>query len=344
MSPTARRRLVRVSLLLASTALSLALLEAAVRALRIDDATLARALYYQCADLAVHVATPTDFLHYRLRPNSSFVPDVGGARYTVHIGAHGARWPEHPLAKAPGTLRVLCVGGSTTYGANVNDAQTMPAQLEAALSQQLHRPTEVWNYGTSGYTLAQAAWLARERGEALHADAIVVQMYNRGRRPYLLPPRGEALHVTASFAADPRLWTENFPAALSAPFSWSEARHQRALRWSALYRVLAGMRRLRANKDTSAPGDALSRDEASRLLAWANAHGVAVLFVAIPAMGGYVTPATVAEGLPATQLLDLHQEGREADFYLVHPPATYLRDFAAQIATRLVTLLPERAQ
>lgn len=343
MSPVARRRLVRVSLALLSTALSLLLVEVAVRALRIDDATLGRALYYQGADLSAHVAT-RDFLHYRLRPNSAFVHDDEGARYAVHIGAHGARLPDHAALKAPGALRVLCVGGSTTYGANVDDAQTMPARLEAELTRRLRRPVEVWNYGTSGYTLAQAAWLARERAEILRADAIVVQMYNRGRRPFLQPPRGEAFDVASAFAADPGLWEENFPAALSAPLSWSEARHQRALRWSALYRVLAALKRLRAGKDISVPGDALSRAEAGRLRAWASARGVTLLFVAIPAMGGHVTPENVAEALPSAQLLDLHQDGREAAFYLVHPPAAHLQDFAAQIAARLATLLPVGAQ
>lgn len=134
MSPAARRRLVRVSLALLSTALSLLLVEVAVRALRIDDATLGRALYYQGADLSAHVAT-RDFLHYRLRPNSAFVHDDPGARYAVHIGAHGARLPDHAELKAPGALRVLCVGGSTTYGANVDDAQTMPARLESELAR-----------------------------------------------------------------------------------------------------------------------------------------------------------------------------------------------------------------
>ena len=343
MSPTARRRLVRVSLALLSTALSMLLLEVALRALRIDDATLGRALYYQGADLSVHVATK-DFLHYRLRPNSVFVHDDEGARYAVHIGAHGARLPDHAELATPGALRVLCVGGSTTYGANIDDAQTIPAQLETELARQLRRPVEVWNYGTSGYTLAQAAWLARERAERLRPDAIVVQMYNRGRRPFLLPPRGETFDVAAAFAADPRLWEENFPAALSAPLSWGETRHQQALRWSALYRVLTGLKRLRVGKDLSVPGDTLSRVEAGRLLSWASGRGVTVLFVAIPAMGGHVTPENVAEALPSAQLLDLHQEGREAAFYLVHPPAAHLRDFAAQIAARLMTLRSVRAQ
>jgi hypothetical protein len=67
---------------------------------------------------------------------------------------------------------------------------------------------------------------------------------------------------------------------------------------------------------------------------------VTVLFVAIPAVGGGVTPTAVAEGLAPAQLLDLHQRGREAAFYEVHPPAAHLREFAAQIAARLVTLRP----
>ena len=88
----------------------------------------------------------------------------------------------------------------------------------------------------------------------------------------------------------------------------------------------------------------MSRAEAERLLTWANDRGVTVLFVAIPAMGGHVTPENVARALPWAQLLDLHQGGREAEFYLVHPPAAHLREFASQIATRLASLLPARVQ
>ncbi|NQT52655.1 hypothetical protein HQ576_11415 [bacterium] len=50
--------------------------------------------------------------------------------------AHGYRGTLVPRKKAPDTLRVVCLGGSTTYGSGVADAaKTYPAQLQRVLSQ-----------------------------------------------------------------------------------------------------------------------------------------------------------------------------------------------------------------
>lgn len=61
--------------------------------------------------------------------------------------------------------RILCARGSTLYGAGVDDSDTLPAVLARLLERDAslegyaaeRRRFEVWNYGTSGYTLYAAS-------------------------------------------------------------------------------------------------------------------------------------------------------------------------------------------
>ena len=168
----------RLALLGSSTLLSALLLEGAVRLSGIDRRLLERALYYQLADPPVHRVSADSFLHYELRPGSRLQHCEERDCAMVTSNAAGARGPERDVARTPGTFRVLFFGGSTTYGANVGDDQTMPAALERILNRDapsgLH--TEVWNFGTSAYTLAQAAWLARHKLDTLRPDLVLVQL------------------------------------------------------------------------------------------------------------------------------------------------------------------------
>jgi lysophospholipase L1-like esterase len=79
---------------------------------------------------------------------------------TVSHNSLGFRGPEIALAKAPGTVRVVTLGGSTTYGAEVSDDATWPYLLGV----ELGRPWQVVNLGVPGYTTVEhliqtAFWL-----------------------------------------------------------------------------------------------------------------------------------------------------------------------------------------
>ena len=323
----------RVALLAASTLVAALLLEVAVRALGLDRRIVERALYYQLADPPVHRVSADRFLHYELRPGSAHRTCDAHGCGAVTINALGARGPLRPLARAPGSLRVLFVGGSTTYGAGVDDAQTLPAALERALARGAPpgRAVEVWNHGTSAYTLAQVAWLARHKLDALRPDVVVVQLYNRGRRAFLPFPAGASGGALPWLRDDAELIPENFP----APDSVGPSLHARAMRALALYRVAQAWRRRSGSPSESAYGDAMSRREAAALTAAARARGVEVLYVAIPAVRGSLRPRDVFPGLPDERFLDLYVPGREATFYEVHPPASYLAGYAEQIAATL---------
>lgn len=65
-----------------------------------------------------------------------YTPAPGYQSGRNHHSAQGYRGEAVPLQRAEGVLRVLCLGGSTTYGTGVEDArEAYPAQLEQILNQ-----------------------------------------------------------------------------------------------------------------------------------------------------------------------------------------------------------------
>jgi lysophospholipase L1-like esterase len=73
----------------------------------------------------------------------------------IHVNGQGFRGPEVSVAKAPGTLRVMMVGSSTTFDPGVSsDQATWPARLQVLLNGAVDgRPVEVINAGVPGYTM-----------------------------------------------------------------------------------------------------------------------------------------------------------------------------------------------
>jgi hypothetical protein len=94
-------------------------------------------------------------------------PDLGWDS-PGHI--RGAR--SHTPAKSPGVLRVLAIGDSYTYGAEVNAEQTYSEQLEKLLPG-----SEVINMGVSAYGIDQAVIKYLKYGRAYHPDLIVFGIF-----------------------------------------------------------------------------------------------------------------------------------------------------------------------
>lgn len=111
----------------------------------------------------------------RYRPGAELVlPKPGGAQH-LRINARGFRGREIAREKAPGALRVACIGGSTTVEGPEDDA-TYPARLEAKLRARLPgRAIEVLNLGVSATW--SNYWLDPGREEELLSLApdVVVQ-------------------------------------------------------------------------------------------------------------------------------------------------------------------------
>lgn len=100
---------------------------------------------------------------FKLRPNlntvelttriyDKFLKSHGDQDYLVvcqinEDGFRGCSWEE---SKKPGTLRIACFGGSTTFGHCVDDRETWPAQLAQLLNEKICK-CEIMNFGVPGW-------------------------------------------------------------------------------------------------------------------------------------------------------------------------------------------------
>ena len=85
-------------------------------------------------------------------------------------GFRGAAWP---LKKPAGTLRILVLGGSTTYGVNNPDDATWPVFLEKECRKKTGKPVEVLNAGVPGWSLSQLLPFFSEIGSQYQPDLLI---------------------------------------------------------------------------------------------------------------------------------------------------------------------------
>ena len=178
------RRWVR---LLAFTLVGLVVLELGWRAYLFHVAPLRRvAKFARLADMPAQAYRyrPHPYLIYAL--NEEFRSDDGRTRHN----SHGCRGPEFELHKAPGTYRIVCVGGSTTYDSAVSDdARTYPAELGRVLREVHGREhVEVINAGVPGYTSWESLLVLQLRMFEFEPDLVVYYENINDVRPRLVPP------------------------------------------------------------------------------------------------------------------------------------------------------------
>lgn len=88
---------------------------------------------------------PAAFVGYRLIPSNE------------DINSWGFRGDEWRLERAPGVLRVACLGASTTEGGNAEGVRgSFPWHLERILEERAGGDVEVMNFGVSGWTTAES--------------------------------------------------------------------------------------------------------------------------------------------------------------------------------------------
>jgi hypothetical protein len=106
-------------------------------------------------------------------PGAHLEAKIGSEVYVVSINSLGFRTHEFAERKPPGTIRVLCVGGSTTVQGPTNE-ETYPAILERALRAAFpSHPLEVLNLGISGS--CSDRWLAHPETLFRFSPDIVVE-------------------------------------------------------------------------------------------------------------------------------------------------------------------------
>jgi len=122
------------------------------------------------------VRDPADpLIPYKNRPGFSMeLPLPSGQLWSCRINSLGFRGEEFAARKPAGTVRILCLGGSTTFW-GYSDAETYPALLQKRLREAAAgRPLEVLNLGVSGYTSAMSAERFHRQYRAFSPDLVVV--------------------------------------------------------------------------------------------------------------------------------------------------------------------------
>ena len=108
-----------------------------------------------------------------------FIPRVPPALRTnptweIQLNAQGFREVELPEAKPPATFRIVCIGDSWTFGANVAATDAYPRRLAALLASAYPgRRFEVLNLGVLGYTSFQGRRLLERTALGLAPDLVI---------------------------------------------------------------------------------------------------------------------------------------------------------------------------
>jgi len=167
------------------------------------DAIVGRARPAAGADLSLRdMIRPVanDRIVYELRPNlrGRFVGT------DVVTNSLGMRSPERPLAKTPGTFRIVGIGDSVMFGWGVEANDTYLASLERDLgSRSPERRFEVWNLAVPGYGAVQEVAALREQIDVLTPDLLVAGWVgNDMDLPNFLATRPPVWSLDRSFLVD----------------------------------------------------------------------------------------------------------------------------------------------
>jgi hypothetical protein len=303
------------------------LIEGGLRLLGVEARLLTPLVPLQVSDPELH--TPVDDAErlYGLRPGQTLRlprPD-GGPERVVTTDSLGLRGADRAIDES--ALRVLCLGGSTTFGATVSDDETWPAQLEGQLTARGQR-AQVFNAGVNGYMTRQKVAWAEALLPRLRPDVVIVEVYNEGRR--FLQLGDDPLE---RLRQSPDLWPEWIWGAPEAQSWWSPIWRS----WAGLRVGVIGVNRLLTGRGAWDPAGPLitrasSRDEAAALSLLRQAGGAQVWGL-IPPAGGPELPWPV---------IDLHSEYGEAGEPFgsagreVHPAPEVYGWYAQEIAKTLI--------
>jgi lysophospholipase L1-like esterase len=105
-------------------------------------------------------------------PRPSFQGYSEGTSVTTN--SRGLRERELPLAKPPGTRRIVFVGDSVTFGPGVRDDQPFPRVLETSLDESVAGPIQTINTGVVGYNSIQELARLEQAGLPYQPDVVVL--------------------------------------------------------------------------------------------------------------------------------------------------------------------------
>ena len=122
----------------------------------------------------LEIYEPDPLLFWRLQPNQDCYTKID--HKPVHVNSRGTRGPEFDVPKPPGTLRILMLGDSRTFGWGLSGAETYSGLVEVGLQKALaaQRKVEVINCGVNAWSYSQMHVFFRERALAWQPDIVVL--------------------------------------------------------------------------------------------------------------------------------------------------------------------------
>ena len=157
----------RLGLLLASFALTLGLLEAALYLVPAWTRSTRDARF------AFNPYRPDGALGFTLRPGVQVRHVDRDFAVTVSVNALGGRGPDRSASKTPGTARILLLGDSFAFGWGVEQEESFGAVVERRLTERLG-PVEVLSVAVPGYSTDQHYIYLRMRGLELRPDLVLL--------------------------------------------------------------------------------------------------------------------------------------------------------------------------
>lgn len=160
------------------------------------------------------------YLGYAARPN--YASPEGRVPQKSH-NEWGFRGPSVTLEKPEGVYRVVCLGGSSTYGHGPSsDATTWPARLQHYLNDpniaEHGLQVEVLNGGLSGYTTFASSINLAHRMVQFEPDLVIVyHTINDMRAALYDPPRPPEERQYPEPTIDNRHWRAVWPVVVEAP-------------------------------------------------------------------------------------------------------------------------------
>ena len=131
---------------------AMVLVEVAVRVAWDEQQWLWELTPRQVSDVEVHRISADERLLYELRPNANEMLD--GPFGDRLVSVNGLGFNGDGPDRGAGGFRIVCLGGSNTFGASVSEHETWPARLQEELREE--RPDiDVFNLGVHGYMTRQ---------------------------------------------------------------------------------------------------------------------------------------------------------------------------------------------
>lgn len=123
-------------------------------------------------NVEIYAADPQ--LFWKLKPNQDCYTKID--HKPVHVNSRGTRGPEFDVPKPAGTLRILSLGDSKTFGWGLSEAETYSSLVEKMLQEYVGpaRRVEVINAGVNAWSYGQMQVYVREYGLKYQPDILVL--------------------------------------------------------------------------------------------------------------------------------------------------------------------------